>query len=448
MLGRGAGLFVSGGAPIEHGLFDRDTTASLKELSSEYGWPKFGHSAEARSLKAHVKLFDQVDDVPMDRTAFGIVLQALEDKFKFARAQPPPDFCERSHFDRAICSLDMSSSPGLPFCKMFTTNSLLFMKDGELLKDRVDMVWDLVRARIEECSPADPIRLFVKAEPIKKEKIEQGRYRLISSVSVVDQLVDQMVFGWQNQLFIDNWILSPTRVGWAPLVGGWKLLTPFMRMAIDKRAWDWTVKAWMIECELILRHRLADQHPGYVRLSSYRYQQLYKDAVLVTSGGVALKQRFVGVMKSGCVNTIVSNSILQCLLHYRVCYELNLDPGVLWSMGDDTLQTVVEEVGEYFQLLCKYCLAKKPEFRTEFAGFRFEDGRVEPMYLAKHAYNLLHFDPKLKEEMITAYSLLYARSVHRKFMEGVLSQLGELPSEDFLIAVWNGSDERSWEFKA
>lgn len=287
---------------------------------------------------------------------------------------------------------------------------------------------------------SDPIRLFVKPEPIKKQKVDVGRYRLISSVSVIDQIIDQMIFGWQNEKFIDGWIHFPTRVGWSPLVGGWKLVPRNLVVAIDKTAWDWTVKPWLIECELNFRIAMAGGSPEFVRLARWRYSCLYKDAVFVTSGGVAMKQKFVGVMKSGCVNTIVSNSIMQLILHYRVSFELDEEPGRLWVMGDDTLQEMPVDLNRYFHQLKRYCLAKDPVLRSEFAGFDFQGGVVNPCYLAKHAYNLLHFDPKLRDEMLTSYSLLYSRSSRKAWMDKILMCLGPLPSDAFRYAVWNGDD--------
>lgn len=42
---------------------------------------------------------------------------------------------------------------------------------------------------------ADDIKVFVKQEPHSWEKISEGRFRLISAVSMVDTMVDRIVFG-------------------------------------------------------------------------------------------------------------------------------------------------------------------------------------------------------------------------------------------------------------
>nr|UGO57373.1 MAG: hypothetical protein 1 [Riboviria sp.] len=376
----------------------------------------------------------------MDPPIEAVVFNKLCETFESARGRVPRDFMERSHFDRAFASIDMSSSPGLPYSRLATTNRLLFCdKRGVLRPEQVDWAWNLVVDRLNDRT-FDPIKLFVKAEPMKKEKVAQGRYRLISSISVIDQLIDQMLFGWQNELMMDQWISLPPKVGWSPMVGGYKIFHPNMRMAIDKKAWDWTVKGWMVEQELKLRCWLAHGDPTFADLAEWRYKCLFKDALLVLSSGVVLRQNVTGIMKSGTVNTIMTNSILQILLHYRVCAELGIDPGWLWSMGDDTLQTILGDLDLYLALLREYCLAKDPVMAVEFAGFKFSAENVEPLYPAKHAYNLLYFDPRYRDDVRISYSLLYAKSADSDWVYNALSELGEIPSREFLRAVWNGDD--------
>lgn len=425
---------------MENGLFSDEVTADLRLRAEPYTWPRFGHNAEVRSLREHLKLFLEVEDAPMRYDVEALVGNRLRETFAEARRKVPSDFMSRTHFERAFASVDMSSSPGLPYLLTATSNRNLFCDSkGVVLEVKKEWAWDLVCQRLADRS-SDPIRLFVKSEPIKKTKCEQGRYRLISSISVIDQLVDQMIFGWQNETLMSLYHKTPPKVGWSPLVGGYKLVHEKMNVAIDKKAWDWTVKPWMIEAELSLRFWLADNSPAFIELAKWRYDCLYKNALLVLSSGVVLKQNVVGIMKSGSVNTIMTNSIMQVLLHYRVCCELYMTPGVLWSMGDDTLQTEPEDLNLYYNHLLKYCLAKEPVREVEFAGFRFSTDGVEPMYPAKHAYNLLHFDVRFRDDMRLSYSLLYARSPTGGWVRKAVSELGQLPEPSFLRLIWSGDD--------
>lgn len=438
IVGRGPSLFVKAGRPVEYD-WPMEVKQKLRRLSAGYVWPKFGHNAEIQALLASCANYDKVvDSSPMPTAQRRIVLAFVEEAFRFVRAPPPSDFMTFDHFLRVVEQVDMSASPGLPYMYEHPVNRDWFMTDGALDDAKVQDMWRRVSDRLTS-RDFDPIRLFIKPEPIKLAKAMEGRFRVIASVSVVDQLIDQMIFGWQNQLFIDYWSKLPSKVGWAPFVGGWKMVPQRGVLAVDKSSWDWTVQAWMVEDELEIRKRLAEQHSFFVELATWRYKCLYSEALFVTSGGLVLKQRMIGVMKSGCVNTISTNSLLQYLLHVRVSYELDEQPGWLWSMGDDTLQQEPFDVETYLSLLSRYCVVKQALPRPEFAGFRFDLGRIEPMYVEKHAFNLLHMDPENAEQMVDSYALLYNRSQYREKIRSILENTGfRLPDRDLLLVIWDG----------
>lgn len=439
-MGKGDPLFAKGGNPVLNGLLSSETTDFLLEKAKGYVWPRFGHAAEVRSLIAHTKLFLSVNNVPMDYVTEHVVANKMCQTFAPARLGVPSDFMTRAHFDRVFENLDMTSSPGLPYIRVATTNKLLFCdKNGVVIPEKKEWLWAQVESRLKDES-FDPIRFFVKAEPIKQEKLEQGRFRLIASISVVDQVIDQMIFGWQNEAIKDVWDQVPPKVGWSQMLGGWKIVPSCMRIAIDKKAWDWTVKEWMLEAEFKLRLWLCHENPLFQKLATWRYRCLYEHPLLVTSSGVVLRQEFIGIMKSGSVNTIMSNSIMQVILHYRVCVELGQEPGFLWSMGDDTLQSEPDDLDQYMNRLREYCLAKDPVRAVEFAGFEFGPGFTNPMYPAKHAFNLLYFDPRFAQDMVNSYSLLYTRSTDSGWVFRTLSELGEAPTSEFLRMVWNGDE--------
>jgi hypothetical protein len=113
----------------------------------------------------------------------------------------------------------------------------------------VDIVWKYVLDRINGITPAWDIRVFVKPEMLKRAKIEEGRLRLITAVSMIDQIVDRMLFGELNLLEVQNFHDIPFKCGWSPLVGnGAALLRESLKtdtfMAIDRTCWDWIVPEW------------------------------------------------------------------------------------------------------------------------------------------------------------------------------------------------------------
>lgn len=350
----------------------------------------------------------------------------------------PEDFLTRAHFERVVRDLEWNSSPGYPYCLDFPTNGIFFQViDGEPGHLALERVWMMVQKRLVD-RDADPVRLFVKPEPHTKKKLDSHRYRLISSVSVIDQIIDHMLFGDFNKELIKQHNYTPVKTGWVPYVGGWKQVPVCGMTSCDKSAWDWTVRMWLFEEELGVRERLCkNMQPLWLELATWRYQKLFVENVFVTSGGLHISQKTPGVMKSGCVSTIATNSVMQLLLHSRVAIMLGVILGLIMAMGDDTTQ--VKQSKEYFELLSQFCILKEVVDKVEFAGCHFYGYRVEPAYKGKHAYNLLHQSEEFHAETADSYALLYHRSAYKNLMSKVLKQLSNnLPSDDWLETIWNG----------
>lgn len=369
-----------------------------------------------------------------------MISEALQQRWRAAQWRIPDDFLQRTHFERVVKALDWTSSPGYPWLLQHTTNAAMFqVRDGVPSRGALDAVWQVVVQRLRERS-VDPIRLFVKPEPHKKKKLETNAFRLISSVSVIDQIIDGMLFGEMNEAITASYLEVPGKVGWSPYVGGWKIMPISGNVSLDKSAWDWSVNAWIVQEVLELRKDLCvNLNAEWEDLAEWRYKELYLDPVFVTSGGLLLRQKQPGVIKSGCFNTIVDNSIAQDLLHVRVCVENGFPIGDLMSMGDDTTQRDFPDREVYEEKLSEYCHLKSSVKATEFAGHRFVRGAVEPLYKGKHAYNIIHINPKNGEEMAASYALLYHRSVHRDYIRGVLTRMGfGLPSLRTLDVIYDG----------
>ncbi|APG75642.1 hypothetical protein [Hubei sobemo-like virus 18] len=374
-----------------------------------------------------------------------MIMQNFLDLHRDARWDLDEDFDSFEGFMRSLKRIDLSSNPGYPYMRGCTSNRqmLCYKNSDQFDPNKVSILWDIVRQKLNG-SGADPIKLFVKPEPHKKSKIEEKRYRLISSVSLADQLVDHMLFGKMNDKLIASWPYLPSKVGWSFIGGGWKTMPKGGSwLAIDKSSWDWTVQLWLLDLVLQARYELCSTRgevvDRWLKMASMRYRQLFKEPIFITSGGLLLKQKRHGVQKSGCVNTIADNSMMQSLLHIRVCLETKQSVGVLYSMGDDTLQQAPERQNDYLSVLSKYCIIKQADALVEFAGFRFDGMRVEPVYHGKHAFNLLHADPKVLSDLAKSYPLLYHRSSNRAwFRELFLDWHGEVPSIDYLDSIYDG----------
>jgi len=369
-------------------------------------------------------------------------MDRLLEKYRAARWTIPDDFMQKSHFERVVREkLDWTSSPGYPYMRRAPTNGDFFkVRDGIPDQERVDRCWQLLQSRLE-MRDSDHIRLFIKAEPHKLKKIENHRFRLISSVSVLDQIIDHMLFEPMNQNLVDNWPYLPSKPGWTELVGGWRFIPPQAWTALDKSGWDWSMQLWVAEFVLELRCALCDNPSElWMELAKWRYRQLYVGATFITSGGLIFKQRKDGVQKSGCVNTIADNSIAQDILHERVCYEIGVDAGDIITMGDDTLQEKVSNWNAYLSVLGQYCHVKQSVDANEFAGSRFLGKIVEPLYKGKHSFNILHMNEDVAQQMADSYTLLYHRSRHRDFIRSLFQEMGlKVRPLEWCDAIYDGN---------
>lgn len=330
-----------------------------------------------------------------------------------------------------------------------TTNGTFLKVGTDKFEERVQYLWAIVQARIAqmvENPEADPIRIFIKGEPLKTKKLIEGKYRLISSVSLADQLIDAMVFGTMNDLAIENCMAIPNKAGWGPVNGGWKCVPHPSKamMAVDKSAWDWSVCAWLLELELELRRILCKNIKGvhgqlWWALAQRRYQLLFANPVFILSSGLLLRQLTPGIMKSGCKNTIVTNSICQVILHVLVCMITGEELDVIWAMGDDTLQGVPKDIKKYLEVLGRYCHVKHYKIGNEFAGYRFYGRKIEPLYKGKHAFVLLHMNPKFGQEIANSYIINYHRSSDRDWMENFFSEMGyEVMARELRDLIYDG----------
>lgn len=292
---------------------------------------------------------------------------------------------------------------------------------GDLIYDqhRLELLKYLVLDRFNKAISsdlleADPIKVFVKVEPHKHTKIQEGRFRLIHAVSLIDSMVDRILFGplMRNVTDPRNILKTPCIVGWAPNHGGWRVLVDTFRnggFSIDRTAWDWTVQEWLVR---LWEKFLIELHPNapswWITAVERRFTSLFYTAKFRFSDGVTIRQPTPGIMKSGCYLTLVLNSVAQVILHCIAMIELGKDPYdfVPWCCGDDTISNHMPFEEDYYQILSKYCLVKEAQHTIgfcEFIGFLFDKTGYYPAYWKKHLFQLRHLDQAVQREALISY---------------------------------------------
>lgn len=268
----------------------------------------------------------------------------------------------------------------------------------EKIEELRALVWLRLQSLLTDKPSADNIRVFVKPEPHKQQKLDEGRYRLISAVSLIDTMLDRILFGWLAEAAMDNVGRTPCAVGWAPVNSGWRSVRQRFAKSVclDKSAWDWTVQSWLVEAYHRFVNELALGAPDWWRKAVHaRFTLLFRAAKFQFRNGTVIPQPEVGVMKSGCYLTLLLNSVGQVLIHIAAMLRLGLDPdeATPLAMGDDTVQDPrgIHDLERYVRELENLgCKVKGAVVRSdvEFAGFQMTDRRCVPAYRKKHLYKL------------------------------------------------------------
>lgn len=344
---------------------------------------------------------------------------------------PTRDFFEKE-FEKALAEIEPSSTVGHCVLRRFgptVKTALRGASDGVIHSydpDRVAIFREAVWMRL--CSPedADPIRCFIKREPHKRKKIEEGRYRLISAVSLVDTMTDRLMFGWLARAVLEGVGDTPCMVGWSPVGGGARVLSMYFAglktRSLDMSGWDWTVPGWMLRAlKEVLKILAVAHNPGWSEWVDKRWQALFRDAIFVFGNGMMVQQPGWGLMKSGCFLTIILNSLAQILLHEMAVISLSLEHLNYVVLGDDKTIQAFRRFAEYQEFIrgLGFKLKDSEEREVvEFAGFVCTERTSVPEYREKHVYAVLHGEEETMDERLSMYSLLY---VHEPVMYGWVS---------------------------
>lgn len=356
----------------------------------------------------------------------------MERAYAKARWELPDDYLTYQGFERAVRTLDMTSSPGIPYMREATTNGDWLKWNGfEACPLQMKRLWFDVQQVLEGEAGPLLIRTFIKQEPHKNSKIEEKRWRLIMASPLCEQVAWVMLFMYHNNKEIDNAYFIPSQHGIKLTGGNWKRYRAQwnslgLEFGLDKSAWDWTMPYWAIKAELEFRRRMGrGQHLGqWTELASMLYDRMFQNPILVTSEGHMYRQIVPGVMKSGCYNTISINGHGQSMIHCIVCYDLGIGVEPMCrSCGDDTLSARkhVTDVKAYAKYGVKI---KSASEALEFVGHEFTESGPHPMYMVKHMKKVQYIQEKDAAQYFDSMARMYIHTRYYWFWESLAARCG------------------------
>lgn len=341
------------------------------------------------------------------------------------------DFDTFDNFERAIYNLDMQSSPGIPYLKEAHTNGDWLKWNGvEACGIQLRRLWHDVKLVLADEWDTH-LRVFIKQEPHKLEKVRDKRWRLIMAAPLCVQIAWHMLFSKMNDLEIKRAYDIPSQQGAVFVGGGWKRYLGSWKdrgltYGLDKRAWDWTMPYWIIQLERKFRCRMGrgSRIGEWDEKSALLYRRMFEDPYLVLSDGTRLKQVIPGIMKSGCVNTISANSHGQVIGHIAVCIYANIDILPLpCCCGDDTNQHIKHTY--HLDVYKRFGIQVKSVSETlEFMGHDFPNEGPRPLYWMKHLKKMHYVDEENLSQYLDSMARMYVHTREFEFWEDIARELG------------------------
>lgn len=427
------------GAPLkENAMWEK--IKSLLPDCRNYGWPNRSAEAEKISYKLqcdrHVCSKDRY--IPNAQE-----LKEADDSLLKSYVKHDIDPC-LVNFDeialrKRICEVigfvKRDASPGVPYAFVASTNGKLLDTYKELI---IDCVIDRIRLRnqyslsqLNDMTPeelvqkglVDPVRVFVKSEPHKIKKLNEGRVRLIHSVSIVDKIIEMVLIRDLTKLEINNWYRIPSKPGIGFTTEDNDLVYEDVisnkpMCASDVEGWDWNVEKWQIvdDAEMVIK---LCNNPSKIWEHQVRIGALIEcKSVYQFSDGLMVKNLFEGIVNSGKYKTSSGNSRMRTKLAKLVGADKTI------AAGDDAVESFVKDaIEKYKRFGFKIKAYDLVEDSFEFCSRIYSSKGSWPINVGKMVMNLIHNTPRNLFEF-------------RMYMMGFENDLGSHPDfENIMQAV-------------
>lgn len=321
------------------------------------------------------------------------------------------------------------STPGVPYCRLGSTNGQVLESHSEYVREMVaerfvrvveagETLFSMSAEELVRAGLRDPVRLFIKDEPHTLEKIERGKLRLISGVSLVDQFWERKLSGLQNSAEIANWETCPSKPGIGLDDDGLRSLAKQIEKEevdteTDVSGWDWSVQEWELEDDAECRRILAGATSESLFAFLMRAQAYcVAHSVFCLPTGELVSQEEGGVQLSGSYNTSSTNSRMRGLVSLNARL-LKAGPGGnlpglvekgrlvgrvgVIAMGDDSVEKGFGGIKEALESMGhKVKMVKMNESLsgTSFCSHKWrEDGLAEPETAIKTVFRFLSHPP-------------------------------------------------------
>lgn len=259
----------------------------------------------------------------------------------------------------------------------------------------------------------DPIRVFIKNEPTKISKILEGRTRIITGMSLVDQLVVRKYLMPLSSMIVDMHEILPFKMGSSSqdeshesLV--WYFKSLGLNCSSDNSSFDNRVSD--MECQAAALAMDAVMDSGDLLFAE---RQLRSCPLLVVKDGTAYETLKRGGVWSGHNWTLGGNCVIRC------AQSMALTGSVAATLGDDAMNkwhlTESELADSFAAVGGKLSDVEFSDMSNfEFGGRRiYADGTFTMSYFPKHAFRVATMLPSIIPDALECYRNEYRYSPER-----------------------------------
>jgi hypothetical protein len=350
----------------------------------EWSWPPKGPSHVKQSLRVHAEGHKRAEEPSQHYQTKAI--RFLCESGEYPSTQVPDVFHEEGclaqafrggavephhvleciNWDKVLLGIKPHSTPGVPLNRLAASNAAIISDHWSTVQTLVcERLLNIATYRgpieavaLVRAGVRDPVKIFIKEEPHKRAKISGGKLRLIASVSLVDQIVERLIGGPQNNAEISCWKTCPSKPGVDLSDDGLLSLAEHFRnelkwgpiLETDVSGWDWSVQAWELRADAECRRILAGAADGSVFDHYLKMQaQCVSASLFVTPDGDMIAQIDKGGQLSGSYWTSSTNSRMRVLasLVARLIAGHQLEgPIGVAAMGDDSTERAYSGIAE------------------------------------------------------------------------------------------------------
>lgn len=321
--------------------------------------------------------------------------------------------------EEAISRLDLTSSTGFPWNKLYPTKRELLEKDLNFYS-WLEKDWELLAT--DEWTTIASSSLKEELRP--QVKIDENSQRTFTAMAADATVQGNRLFVDQNEKMYASHLKTASAIGMSPLLGNWDKLYRKLNVfqngyALDESQYDSSLRKFLVWGCGQLRWKmfaLELQTPENLKRVQNYYRNLVNTLILTPEGIMVTKK--LG-MPSGCVNTVTDNTLmLYTLMAYAwimnapaeynnyIAFEEHTAKALV---GDDNTWTVSNVAHEFYNARSVIsvwktvgittttdCLDARPAQDLDFLSAHtvFVKGIALPLYARNKLMTSLLFAPQ------------------------------------------------------